>query len=489
MIELLKGRISDVDGLREVLEIIATFKEVSSAILEVENDKISGRIGIAWGKYITGALLSEPEEIKGRKALRKLLRTKKGKFRFVDLESEPPVVELRQQLGIDLMRTTMVVPKVDPREASFLWESHETPKEEHDEEDKVIEVPAELEATIPNVDDMLNEIVHRELEAQLLAPPAPADEEPALPIRPDLEVEDPNETGLLPDPRIYDTTSDDDPPEDSWASRAMANLSVKKPPGPISAMLRSVPDPRDESEPQPFLEERDPEQPVIPVGQPMAGDAEMPLPDMSEESEPPFVVPTRQPEIPTVPALDAVFGPTTDSHPAMPSSVMPPSPLGMQNSSGPGWKAMEDPFALKGNLGLFAEPVKPFESEPEIPPPAYDRPVEPYSPQSYANERAEQPTQNKLSTLRAKYATESPPDPAPPVRGAPMLQPSVVADPKFVPQQFVDPTGRLRPQPAHDSGSIGIAIFCVLLFVVSCAGTVVLGPRAWEFITSVLHLS
>ena len=68
MNELLKGRISDADGLKEVLELVATFNEANNAVLEIDSETVCGRIGFAWGKFITGALVTEPEE-KGRKAL------------------------------------------------------------------------------------------------------------------------------------------------------------------------------------------------------------------------------------------------------------------------------------------------------------------------------------------------------------------------------------------------------------------------------------
>jgi hypothetical protein len=68
-----------------------------------------------------------------------------------------------------------------------------------------------------------------------------------------------------------------------------------------------------------------------------------------------------------------------------------------------------------------------------------------------------------------------------------MLQPNVVADPGFIGQQFIDPATNLRPAPAPDSSKIAQAIICLIIFVVSCASTVILGPRAWELITSVLH--
>ncbi len=125
MAELLKGRISDVEGLREALEIITTFKEVSQAVLDVRAPSVSGKIGVAWGRFITGALITGSDE-KGKKALRQLLIVREGTFTFNALEPQPGI-ELIQALGLDLARTAAVVPELNYKEAHFLYDLDDLP--------------------------------------------------------------------------------------------------------------------------------------------------------------------------------------------------------------------------------------------------------------------------------------------------------------------------------------------------------------------------
>jgi hypothetical protein len=371
MIELLKGRISDTDGLQEVLEIMSTFKEVSTGVLDVDSDELSGRIGIAWGKFITGALINDTEE-KGKKALRKLLRLRAGKFVFWDFEDEKPIAELRQTLGIDLVRTATVVPDLDPKEAHFLWGMDETVGSEDDEDDE---------------DDEHDEVST-----------APAE-----------LVEEPEED----DEKIYDPQKADD-------ETAFPNLSTIR-----SAVATSD------------------------------WNADPPVPEVSqEEYKHTFELPKSAPEPSYMtPALDAVFGssPSLDAIP---------------------------PFSESGLPNTFDAP------QPRIQP---EEPREWIEPEERPQSIFEQHSNVDTFEMKAPEPA-SEPLPIAPLTRAPMLQPSVVADEKFIGQRYVEPPGKLRPSPSTDSSSIGIAVFCVLLFVVSCAGTVILGPRAWEFITSVLHI-
>jgi hypothetical protein len=45
----------------------------------------------------------------------------------------------------------------------------------------------------------------------------------------------------------------------------------------------------------------------------------------------------------------------------------------------------------------------------------------------------------------------------------------------------------LKHRPTPQGDSVGIAIFCVLFFVVSCAGTVIFGPRVLAVVTTLFH--
>src|SRR6185437_1691367 len=99
MTAILQGRISPHEGLKEALEIVMTLREINSGILEIQAPELRGRIGIAWGRFVTGALLDNGEC--GKRALRRLLALRAGQFSFIDMKGEP-ILELRQSLGIDL---------------------------------------------------------------------------------------------------------------------------------------------------------------------------------------------------------------------------------------------------------------------------------------------------------------------------------------------------------------------------------------------------
>lgn len=123
MVEILKGRIPEREGLREVLEIVTTSKDVNIGILYISGGEVSGRIGVAWGRYLTGAILDSGET--GRVALRKLLLLRAGTFRFIDTNGEPDM-ELRQSLGVDLNALVPYVPnEIRPTVTPFLFETAE----------------------------------------------------------------------------------------------------------------------------------------------------------------------------------------------------------------------------------------------------------------------------------------------------------------------------------------------------------------------------
>lgn len=363
MNELLKGRISDTEGLKEVLELIATFNQVSTAVLDIESDALSGRIGIAWGKFITGALVNEPEQ-KGKKALRQLLRLRGGKFTFIDLGDALPILELRQALGIDLLRTIEVVPNLDPKEANFLWGADETPGTE---EPKPIEqTSAYIALAEPGVE--LGDWIE------------PEEPETVAPEEPDVTHYEPHDSEpVLPD---------------------------------FQQMFAAVaPDAK--------------------------SDFEMRVPDISEEETAAAHEIRRLPPKPgfeATSALDAVFGATMpDAIPQFQDSQLP--------------KTFGAPRTLSARFeGVQGAPDEGTEAEPWVPMPT-----------------------------------------SAPAEKKPMLQPNVVADPTFVGQRYSERPSKLRPSPSPDSRRI-LQILCwAIVFVVSCASTVILGPRAWEFISSVLH--
>lgn len=119
---VLQGVISKDDGLREAVEIVMTLKDINSGVLEIRSSEYSGRIGIAWGRFITGAALDTGE--RGKVALRKLLTLRSGRFSFVDTKGEP-VLELRQALGVDLNGVAPYIPDINPTVTPWLYEQKE----------------------------------------------------------------------------------------------------------------------------------------------------------------------------------------------------------------------------------------------------------------------------------------------------------------------------------------------------------------------------
>jgi hypothetical protein len=98
-----------------------SYKHINSGVLEIRSAQASGKIGIAWGRFITGAILDNGEQ--GKKALRRLLSLRGGRFTFHD--TEEPVFELRQSLGIDLNGVAFYIPHFGPNVTPSLFDPGE----------------------------------------------------------------------------------------------------------------------------------------------------------------------------------------------------------------------------------------------------------------------------------------------------------------------------------------------------------------------------
>lgn len=394
MAELLKGRISDTEGLKEVLELIATFNQVSNAVLEIESADASGQIGVAWGRFITGATLKDSDMI-GKKALRKMLRLRQGKFRFVDLELDT-IDELRQSLGVDLNRVATVVPELDYKEAHFLFEFGESPDADNE--------PAP-EATVTEVTTEEVPVLDLELTAE------PVDE--------------------TPEPEPVEETIFDEP--------------IAEPEG---------------ADTQPKLEIEQPELPEVSASELMQS--------MERELAQDFVLPvSSEPE-----PLDLVFGGPLPEEFALKELPLPePDPEGQGPTSG---RSMPFLRMQQASLDEEKEKTKRGTRKPQenLPPP----------PEHVSGTKQALTPAGPLPTagpLKAAGSLKT--------AGAPLLQPGVLAAKHSVPSESPQ---SLRPKPAAPGVPFAVVmLICVIIFVVSCASTVMFGPKAWSGITSVLHLN
>jgi hypothetical protein len=166
--EVLRGKIGRQEGLREALEIIIGYKSVTDGVLDIKGDGIGGRLGIAVGKYITGAELDSGES--GRKALRRLLLLREGTFAFIDTEGEP-ACELRQSLGVDLEDLLQYVPdKINHDSTAWLFDPAEEeqqlttaqPEPTNLAQPKEHTAGSAVEAQKPPADHQLLEMLHLE---------------------------------------------------------------------------------------------------------------------------------------------------------------------------------------------------------------------------------------------------------------------------------------------------------------------------------------
>jgi hypothetical protein len=545
MPELLKGRISDIEGLREVLEIIETFKEVNSSVLEIETPSLSGKIGIAWGRFITGASLLEhgaEEDQKGRKVLRRLLRLREGKFRFIDLEGEP-VEDLRQSLGVDLHRTSTVVPGLDYREAHFLYELSETPDADSEPAPGADLPAATASPQQPDFNRFMDDFANTldvNLKEPVAAKPAPTPTPEPAPAPPNVTVPPP-EMQFISEPQFKETTdgpnsapitlpdasledlihsqSQTVSPEDAVVENVAQVLSTPLDSvfgGPMPLLTPPFPNaPVDHEETQPMVPMPQPDVPTGNLRSQWTGQNSMPQQRAAGADGPsalqgfgadgPSALQEQQPTEDILKQLEQI-----------------PTPENAPQAQAPG--GLRSKFTTKSNTNSpfvhphsqtppNAEQQAPLTSEHNKPAPNTAPPdvfaKEPITPETSLNRRqipflrmtAEEnkPVEDKTLTepIKAVKPPSPPPAPAPamkntasdaPAKKTPLLKPGVIAGPSLSADQVVQAQPRLRPKPATNNDAVGIAIFCVLFFVVSCAGTVIFGPKAWAIITSLLHL-
>ncbi len=418
MAELLKGRISDAEGLQEVLEIITTFKEVSQAVLDVTTPSISGKIGVAWGRFITGALITGSDE-KGKKALRQLLIVRQGTFTFQDLEPQAGV-ELRQSLGIDLARTASVVPELNYKEAHFLYDLGEVPAGE-----AVVSAPAPLEYDVleawtqPRTQEELNDTI--DLSDRL-------------------------------NPILVRTSKIQDLTDSSFNEPPLVDMTSVVEEGLGDAKL-------------PYVH-------GLPQAEPMV--APISLPVMKTDAELTAVVEEPVPS----PALYVDLKPFIQAQ----SATLEESPA--ENESA---ESLTGPTASTNTLldSVFSAHIQ-------------TGPIEPSN--SYASDRADLARQQKdfSSTSMGEkspaqsplplevVSSVSPPTPIKPKLSSSLLRAEVAGS--SLSTSIEGSALPLQEKRGKDKNGVLIAVFCILFFVVSCAGTVTFGPQIWAFITTLLHL-
>src|SRR5687768_16381571 len=82
------GQLTAENGLREILEIIASSQEAGCGLLRILSKDVRGYIGVDNRTTIVGAHVTSTREY-GIPALRKLLVANKGMFLFLALPEQP----------------------------------------------------------------------------------------------------------------------------------------------------------------------------------------------------------------------------------------------------------------------------------------------------------------------------------------------------------------------------------------------------------------
>jgi hypothetical protein len=553
--EILKGFIAPDEGLREALEIVtSTLKEVNSGVLEVKSGDVQGKIGIAWGRFITGAIIVDGEN--GKKALRTLLQVRQGKFSFLDTQGAP-VPELRQSLGIDLNGVVPYVPdEIKPSVTPWLFEPEEqvealnlkrapakpepvsSPEPSPEPSMETLsaaapETPSEStfattsESTPQTASEPLPETTAEpaaeplpETTAEPAAEPLPeTTAEPAAEPAPQTTAEPADQTAPQPDiaaNEVFELNSDVLKQARKEAATYLAQetrnathlkIDARRAREAFEAELRRQLPPPEQIlfDNRPTLEGRlesadDEWQTSQPVQPPAVAtpDVETIEPVSAEMSEQPsglaalledgdddaddFDMPAgvsqaqaATTESPGPPLDQSPVRPQIPPPPAVPEHLQPFPPTPISNKPIP--------------MAPLVEPVGALPEPPTRKPAAsaaaardksgiadlFDPGAAPDS--IFSRDAARVPSQLQAAVLATANATPS---------GQRMLPPGALpADLPAGTQTAY--ASRRAAAPAGDS--VGIGILCVLFFVVSCAGTVLFGPKVLALVTSTLHIT
>ncbi len=97
------GSISGRNGLREAFVGASRSTQIKDQIIRIVASDLTGLIGVLYGRYITGARISEREvTVDGLDAIRQLLSLQTGAYDVLNIEREILTRKLKQSLGLDL---------------------------------------------------------------------------------------------------------------------------------------------------------------------------------------------------------------------------------------------------------------------------------------------------------------------------------------------------------------------------------------------------
>jgi hypothetical protein len=117
---IVEGKITNEEGLDEVLQTIIDLKTVVSPVLRINclDSRIQGKIGFAQGGFILGAKIEETGEL-GYPAVRRLLLIRNGNYAILDPEKQV-VPDINQTLWLDAGKVIKVLPDLPQSPESLL---------------------------------------------------------------------------------------------------------------------------------------------------------------------------------------------------------------------------------------------------------------------------------------------------------------------------------------------------------------------------------
>lgn len=97
------GTISGKNGLKEAFTGALRSKHIKDQIIRIVANDLTGLIGILYGRYITGARISQQDiSVEGLDAIWQLLNLQTGNYDLLHIEKEILTRKLKQSLGLDL---------------------------------------------------------------------------------------------------------------------------------------------------------------------------------------------------------------------------------------------------------------------------------------------------------------------------------------------------------------------------------------------------
>lgn len=140
---IIEGKITDSEGIDEILRTCAEIKSVNFPILRInDNDSgLQGRVGFSQGGYIIGAKIIPSGEV-GYEAVRKLLSVSEGNYAILD-PLRKHVSDVNQSLWIKVDKIVPLLPNL-PEDPVGLIDPH--PNEVQKEKGSQIEIAKSTKA-------------------------------------------------------------------------------------------------------------------------------------------------------------------------------------------------------------------------------------------------------------------------------------------------------------------------------------------------------